>query len=395
MISVADALQLILQNTEPLEAIRIRTDGALDYAISEDVCSEIDFPSFRQSAMDGYAIRYEDYEKGVPIILVAETQAGNVHAFNLSSGQAIRIFTGAMVPEGADTVVMQERVTQSDTHLLIEPHELQMGANIRPVASQCHKGEKVMQKGDRLSPGASAFLTGLGMEWVPVCRKPVIRIINTGKELMPAGSDLQPGQIYESNSVALIQALQSMSLKVDRVRMVDDDVQLLQQAIAEELEQCDVLLLTGGVSVGDYDFVIPAAQANGIETIFHKIRQKPGKPLYFGKKDKKYIVGLPGNPGSVMTCFYMYVVPVMRRLMGYQEITMPHYYLPSLQPIKKKGSLTHFLKAKLYPDGVYILDHQESYKMNAFARANALIEIPEEKNSTEKGELVKVYLLYT
>lgn len=240
-----------------------------------------------------------------------------------------------------------------------------------------------------------AFLSGLGINEIEIYRRPKIAIINTGKELVKTGGKLKEGQIYESNSYSLHNALAALHITPQKTVIVNDDFEEIKKEISSSLKENDILLITGGVSVGDYDYVPQALAANGVKEVFHKIKQKPGKPLYFGIKDKTLIFGLPGNPASVLTCFYQYVIPSIKKMMGFKEYELRHLLLPCLNHYEKKKGLTHFLKAKLHQNGtVEILAHQESYKMNTYSIANALVEIDEDCTEICKGNLIKTYIFY-
>ncbi len=395
MLSVELTRKRLEEEIQSTPSILIDLNEAVDYAVSEDIISTIHFPSFDQSAMDGYAFRMEDLSKFAQLEIIGEEQAGDtLEKCLLKEGCAYRIFTGAKIPLGADTVVMQEKTQRTDHHLKIIDHDLKKGSNIRTIGSQTQKGDKVVPKGARITPGTASLIAGLGLSSIPVFQKPTITILTTGKELILPGLSIQSGQIYESNSFSLKHALQTMGLKPIEINWVDDTLKATNLAIEQSLLHSDVIIITGGVSVGDYDFVIPALVQNGVTQLIHNVKQKPGKPFYVGKKENKYIFGLPGNPASVLTCFYMYVLPSLRKMMGFTQTGLTSLYLPLHSNFKKKSGLTHFLKAIVHERSVELLDHQESYKMNSFAIANALVELEEDATECIKGDLVKTHLLY-
>jgi len=394
MISVDEAKQLVQQHTKPGNSIFLDLYDACGFAAANDISSPIDFPSFRQSAMDGYAFRLDDLKENSTLLVEQEIQAGNnIENIRLKKGEAIRIFTGAKVPDEADTVVMQEHVERIGNEIRILNTNLTMGSNIRPVASQTKAGDCIVQKGKPMNAATAGLLAGLGISKIEVIEKPRCIILTTGKELVKPGYTLQVGKIFESNSYALGMALNQMHLEASEILWVDDDEEQTSKAIEQALDKADILLITGGVSVGEYDFVSKALAKNGVLEIFHKVKQKPGKPLYFGTKGNKIIFGLPGNPGSVLTCFYEYVVACLRLKMGFTNTDLLTLRLPLLHDIEKKAGLTHFLKGKMNASGVEVLDHQESYKMNAFAEADCLIRVDEDICVIRKGEWVSVHLL--
>lgn len=398
MISVGEGKKLIQETISNENTIKIEISNGVGYALANDIFAPIHFPSFRQSAMDGYAIRYEDLLVSNSFIVQDEIQAGDNATVVLEKGNAVRIFTGAKVPDGADTVVQQEATEEiptikNPTSKTINIQLATFNSNIRSVGSQCKYNDLILKKGTSLQAGTISLLANLGIQKINVFQKPRICILNTGKELLKLGNSLQDGKVYESNSFSLVHVLKQMHIDITAIYWVDDDLAKTIKAVEQALLQCEFLLVTGGVSVGDYDFVLESLQQNNVEIIFHKLKQKPGKPLLFGKKENKFIFGLPGNPASVLTCFYQYVYPALRQYIGFSAVDLLKINLPILNSYSKKAGLTHFLKAIIHEDSIEILDHQESYKMNSFAVANALVEINAEKELVEKGELVKVYVL--
>ena len=360
--------------------------------LAEDVYAAIDIPAFPQSSMDGYAFSFNDWQKNRKLKIAGEVAAGNHETFNLSAGNAVRIFTGAAVPPGADTVIMQEKVKTQNGVLIIEDETLQVGNSVRPKGSEIKAGALALEKGDLLSPAAIGFLAGIGLVEVKVYSNPSISIIITGNELQEPGKPLQHGQVYESNSFALKAVLGQLSIENIEVLYATDNREIVTITLQKALKQSDVVLLTGGISVGDYDFVLQAATDCGVEKLFHKIKQRPGKPLYFGKKGNKLVFGLPGNPSSVLTCFYQYVIPALEKL-SKRKISLRSLKAPLANAFQKNTGLTHFLKGFYDGKTAASLDAQESYRLSSFAKANCLIQIDEDVTTLKEGELVDVYLL--
>ncbi|MCW3118580.1 MAG: molybdopterin molybdenumtransferase MoeA, partial [Chitinophagaceae bacterium] len=296
------------------------------------------------------------------------------------------------VPTGADTVVMQEKTKTENGLLIIEDKTLETGLNVRPKGSEIKAGALAFTKNSLLTPAAIGFLAGIGHTEVNVYPFPRICIIITGNELQQPGEPLQYGQVYESNSFALTSALQQLSIREIDVIRADDELDSLTGILNNALHQHDVVLITGGASVGDYDFVLQAAAGCGVETIFHKIKQRPGKPLFFGKKENKLVFGLPGNPASVITCFYEYVAPALAQLSN-KKFNLQKLEIPLAKPFKKPAGLTHFLKGFYDGKSVTPLHAQESYRLSSFANANCLIQINEEVTECKEGEAVEIHLL--
>ncbi|MCC6371741.1 MAG: molybdopterin molybdotransferase MoeA [Bacteroidia bacterium] len=393
MISVKEARQLIYGNA--IEAIKKNMSlyDAGNYVLAEDVYSPINVPPFHQSAMDGYAFRFLDWKKNEALAIVDEIQAGAIGTDDYEVNTAVRIYTGAPIPKNYDTVVMQEKVRVDGKQLFIEDEQIRQGLNVRLSGSQTEQGSLALKKGTVISPGVAGYLAGLGFQKVPVFSPPKVCIINTGKELTPPGNELTPGKIYESNSYSLNAALLETGIKPSNILWCDDNQVQLTQLIQHQLSNCDVLILSGGVSVGDYDFVDRALANCGATCIFHKVKQKPGKPLYFGKRNNTLVFGLPGNPAAVLTCFYEYIQPLLNKLMGREEENRKNIVLPLAAPYSKKAGLTHFLKGKLSGTEVLPLNGQESYLMNSFVVADCIIELEEDKSNFEKGDLVEVHLI--
>lgn len=393
MISVQEAKELIAAEIKPSKQIELNLQDALGYVLCEDIYSPINFPTYAQSAMDGYGFCMSTWDASKPLRVSAEIQAGqNVEQLIIETQCACRIFTGAPIPTGVDTVVMQEKIIREGDLLFVKDEQLEHGQHIRGIASQTKQGDLVLAQGHQINPMSAGLLSSVGISTVCVYRAPKIILLHTGKELVAPGNMLQHGQVYESNSVALRLALQSLPHEIIYIRYIDDDEIETTNMIEEALRQADFILLTGGVSVGDYDFVLSALEKNNVVQHFHKIKQKPGKPLYFGSKENCFVFGLPGNPGSVMTCFYHYVKPALLLYLGSVGYNSRSILLPIASTYTKNAGLTHFLKGKIVGTEICILDHQESYKMNSFALADGFIEIEEACIKKEKGELVKVYL---
>jgi len=392
MISVTEAKEKIINNTATLAPVKSVLSFAAGKVLAEDVYSPIDIPAFDQSSMDGYAFSFNDWQSNPLLEVKGEIAAGSHEVAALTAGSAVRIFTGAAVPPGADTVVMQEKIKIQNDHLVVEDGTVSQGLNIRIMGSEIKAGEMAMAKDSVLTPAAIGFLASVGIIEVLIYPNPSISIIVTGNELQVPGNPLQPGQVYESNSFSLQAALKQLHITDVKVYKAEDTLEKVTQVLKEAMERSDIVFLTGGVSVGDYDFVASAAEQNGIEKVFHKIKQRPGKPLYFGKMHNKLIFGLPGNPASVLTCFYEYAEPALKKMVK-QKTGMQITQAPLAGPFKKAAGLTHFLKG--YYDGktATALHAQESYRLSSFANANCLIKIDEEVTMCDKGEPVEIHLL--
>lgn len=389
MIDVTTAKEHIRKTVSKLNAIKLPLHKSLGLVLAEDILSPINMPPFDQSAMDGYALKFHD---ALDYKVVAEIQAGSTLNPTMQAGQAIRIFTGAAVPSNADAVIMQEKTTRSGDFIRIEAQPA-LGTNIRPKAEQIEQNSLALVKRSLLSPAAIGFLAGLGVQEVSVTRQPNISVITTGNELVKAGQDLERGQIYESNAIMLTMAIEDCGFSVAKNLHIRDNYAETLALLETEIAQQDFVFITGGISVGDYDFVGKALAELEVEQIFYKIKQKPGKPIYMGKKGNCIIFALPGNPASALTCFYQYGLMSLKIATGHPKVELAKAFLPLAETYHKKGARAHFLKAEASFDSVQYLNSQSSAMLISFAAANALIYIPEDKMVVEKGELVEVHYL--
>jgi len=392
MISVAEAKKIIKENTPESKPVQLPLQKAAGMVLAADVYATSDIPPFNQSSMDGYAFSFDGWQQHKNLQVAGEVPAGTNEMLSFSAQQAVRIFTGAPVPDTADTVVMQEKVKVANGELIIEDGQIARGANVRSKGSEIKTGSLALVKGDFLSPAAIGFLAGIGIIDVTVFAKPSVSIIVTGKELQQPGHPLQYGQVYESNSLTLLAALQRLHIGGVKILLVDDDLEILKNILQNELISSDMVLLSGGISVGDYDFVLEAATQCGVNKLFHRIKQRPGKPLYFGKKDDQLVFGLPGNPSSVLTCFYEYVVPALLQFTGSKK-SIQTLQVPLAKAFDKAAGLTHFLKGFYDGEKAMPLDAQESYRLSSFATANCLVQINEEVTHCDEGGIVEIHLL--
>lgn len=384
MIQVEQALSIIAENSTKMPAQKIDVHKALGYVLAETVYSPIDMPPFRQSAMDGYAfIQGEKHQYDV----VSSSQAGDHANIKLRENEAVRIFTGAFVPDDADTVVMQEHVMANENSILITIMPTQF-ANVREKGEQIKKEEVVFDANTLITPAAIGFLACLGITEITVYKKPKIAILVTGNELVKPGKKLPKGKIYESNSVMLQAALQTIGIKKIKSYKVKDNLKATKKALKDILAKNDVILISGGISVGDYDFVKEALLANDVEELFYKINQKPGKPMFFGRKKDSLVFALPGNPASSLTNFYVYVYPAIRNRMGFSAIHLPKLMRKLNSEITNSTGKTLFLKALYDETHVTVLDSQSSAMLNTFAIANSLLIVPNDTENLKKDALV-------
>ncbi len=339
--------------------------------------------------MDGYALCLFE---GLEYEIIGEIKAGDSHLVELLPGQAIKIFTGAAVPDSAQAVIQIEKVSEKDGRLFLQ-EPVKPETNVRPVGEQISVGELALEKGTLLNAAAIGFLAGLGFTSAKVFQKPNVGIVVTGNELTKPGEPLEYGKVYESNGIMLATALKEAYFEKVTLYEVNDDFENTKNKLAEALSENEVVLVSGGISVGDYDFVARALKELEVETLFYKVNQKPGKPLFAGKTKDKIIFALPGNPAAALTCFYVYVVPTLFILSG----KAPNYSQSRLISIAHDYSVrntrSQFLKANIVNDEANVLSHQASSMLNSFAVSNGLVFVPDGIYELKKGDKVEVYLL--
>jgi molybdopterin molybdotransferase len=389
MISVQEAFSVLEQNLPALHKVEYSLSQARKHILAESLFSPINMPPFRQSAMDGFALCLHDafvYE------IIGEIKAGDSHLVELLPGQAIKIFTGAAVPDSAQAVIQIEKVAANGTQLLLEESVLPE-TNVRPIGEQISAGDLALEKGILLNAAAIGFLAGLGFTAVTVYKKPKIGIVVTGNELTKPGSPLEFGKVYESNGIMLQSALVDAFYSAVTLYEVNDDFENTKNILQEALTTNEVVLVSGGISVGDYDFVAQALKELQVETLFYKVNQKPGKPLFAGKLHDKMIFALPGNPAACLTCFYVYVLPTLAILSGVEANYEQAVLFPLSDDFEVKNTRSQFLKASISNGEAQILTHQNSSMLNSFSVANGLIYVSNGYYELNKGEMVKVYLL--
>lgn len=390
MISIDDAISLVKKNGQPLLKQAIKpVEKAGGYILSQDIYSPINMPPFRQSAMDGYAV---NLHHNLNYVLIGEVKAGDGHQPILESGQAIRIFTGAAVPDSANAVIMQEKVKVIEGEIVIDDTVLPK-INIRPAGEQVKAGDLALSKGTKLTPAAIGYLLSLGITTVNVYKKPQIGIVTTGNELIEPGEELAYGKIYESNSKMLLSALYNLKFYDITLYKVEDNYEKTLETLGTSIYNNDLTLITGGISVGDYDYVGKALAELNVQELFYKVMQKPGKPLFYGKKGESHVFALPGNPAAALSCFYVYVFITLQCFTNKETMELPKLKAISKSKFEKKGDRPQFLKG-IYKNGeVEILEGQNSSMLQTFALANALVFLPQEVMKVDQGDTVEAILL--
>lgn len=387
MIDVAEAKQRMMSNVRLMPGERVALIDALGRYVAEDVVAPFDHPLFNCSAMDGYAFAFGATEWKV----IGEVAAGDVFPRALAKGECVRIFTGAMVPEGADTVVMQELAQRFGNTMTHTDVKLKHGGNVRRKGEQLRTGDVVLMKGAKLDASAIGLLASVGIAEVTVAQRPRIAVLISGNEFA-GGAIPKPGKIFGSNGVMLQAALREFGIDVDVVQ-VDDDREALIAAWKIAAQAHDLIISTGGVSVGDHDLVRPTLDALGAAIIFHGVMQKPGKPMLFAKLNDTPVFGLPGNPRAVMVLFREYVAPFIRAMQAAAAPWMRPDRLPITQALIIKGNRAEFRAARVQNGQVELLADEGSHMLRSLSEANALAFIPAELREIKPGEPIEVHFI--
>ncbi|WP_421898351.1 gephyrin-like molybdotransferase Glp [Marinoscillum sp.] len=369
MVSIEEAFEYIAAQRPVRVKQHVQVSEAVGLHLADVVVSPMDIPVFDNSAMDGYALcgASDTYQ------IIGEVAAGSQSELTLEQGQAARIFTGARVPKGTTAVIMQEK-TNVEGNVLTLSEIPAAGTNLRLRGEEIRQGQEVFQVGHCVNAATVGMLLTLGMTSVSVYARPRVGVLVTGNELVEAGEPLGEGQIYESNGGSLQAALRQLPVDITAVRRVTDNFEATSRAIGDLLGEVDVLLISGGISVGDYDFVKEALAQNDVEEIFYKVNQKPGKPLFFGRRENQFVYALPGNPASSLTCFYLYVTPLIYQFLGRSSRTREKVNLG--HDFEVRGTRPTFYRAKVEPEHATILDKQSSSMLHSFAMGNALVFLP-------------------
>lgn len=397
-LSVTEVQQRIIDNTKAVDGIeQVDIRHALGRVLATDIIAAFNTPPCDNSGMDGYAFRSKDInEKQTTLSLniVGQSFAGHPYTGKIAAGEAIRIMTGAQVPDGVDTVVMQEHTeTPDDAAVLITtiPKPL---ANVRKAGDDLKTGQTFLSKGKKLSPTDLAFLATQGIAEVKVTRKLRVAFFSTGDELCSIGETLGEGDIYDSNRYSIYGLLKNMDIDIVDMGVIKDDRQAVEEAFISASNVADAVITSGGVSVGDADFVKETLEKLG-RINFWKISMKPGKPLAFGTLGNSLFFGLPGNPVAVIATFYQFVQPALKRMRG-QDVLLPMVIkAKTTELLKKRPGRTDFQRGILEQaeNGELTVRNagtQESHVLTAMSRANCFIVIPAQSGSIAAGEMVDV-----
>jgi molybdopterin molybdotransferase len=392
LISVAEAQRLVLERAHRLDAERVPVERAAGRVLAEPASALTDLPPFPSSAMDGFAVRAADAEVGARLPVADRIAAGSPAGRPLGAGEAMGISTGGAVPEGADAVIPIELV--DDTGDAIEVREpVPSGANVRARGSDVSAGDTVLEPGIRLGPGQVGALAAAGVHEVQCTKRPRVGILVTGSELKAPGNPLGPGEIYESNGLLLATALQLAGAVPAQLGVVGDDADELERAMERALLGFDMLITSGGASVGPHDLVRETQAVLRVEEVFWGVAVKPGKPVAFAMRRDHLVFNLPGNPVSVLVTFELFVRPAVNALLGLPD-PEPRYLQGTLEAaVRRNRERDEFVRARSRREGdetfLAPIEGQESHMIARAGRADALIAVEAGEGELAAGAAVR------
>ncbi len=401
MLSVEDALTRILANIKVLDTIKVPLSETRGMVLGEDIIAQEDIPPFDNSAMDGFALRSYDSKRpdggSTRLRVVGEVAAGYVAEQEVEEGTAMRIMTGAPVPKGADSVIQVEltRNAGPDSDWVEILQTVEAGNNIRPAGDDMRRGQTIMIRGTEIGPWEIGILATLGVAYVPVIRRARVAILGTGDEIVDIDQPLQPGKIRNSNSYLLEAAVRSAGAEAHRLGIARDTTASLREKFAEATHY-DLILTSGGVSVGDFDLVKDIMAEQG-QVSFWRINMRPGKPVAFGHIGGVPLLGLPGNPVSSAVTFELFGRPVLRKLQGHSQLSKPQVEVIVSDGVQDQAMRRHYVRAWVeWRDGHFVAHttgNQGSHMMTSLLHANALLIVPEGGVKINAGDKAQAIML--
>ncbi|SJZ89172.1 molybdopterin molybdotransferase MoeA [Selenihalanaerobacter shriftii] len=400
MIDIDIALEKVLNRAKINDNVRVPILESLGFVIAEEIYANDTIPPFDKSAMDGYAVKYIDTIGSTKVDpnllnLVGEVPAGHPSDYQLKSGEALKIMTGAPIPKGADAVLRKERAHLKGNQIEVLV-EVSKGKDICPAGEDVEKGELIFSPGTKITPAVVGMLATLGYDEVTVYRQPEVAILATGDELVDINDDLKAGKIRNSNTYSIAAQVKTYGGKPKILGIGRDKLTKLKEKIKLSLES-DILITTGGVSVGEYDLIQDVYKELGIDILFKKVAMKPGKPVTFGVYNDKPVFGLPGNPAAAMVGFEIFVRPTLLKLMGQQDLKFKRVTAKLKESVEKKKGRRHYLRTILTrkdnENFVSKAGTQGSGVLHTFANANSLAVVPKDIEYLAKGSEVEVLTL--
>ena len=397
LIDHREAVRLVLENAPRLPVARVPLMEAQGLALAEDVRARFDSPPFDNSAVDGYALRSIDAEAGRVFRVVDEAPAGRPARKSVGEGEAVKIFTGGLIPQGADAVAMVENTSGWGEEFELKK-TVAPGNNLRPAGEDVREGEVILHVGTEIGAPEIGLAATQGYGELPIYRRPRVVVLSTGSELVEPGTrDLDPGEIFDSNSFALLAQAREAGADARRITAASDDAEVLRTAMKEALTSADVVVTSGGVSVGQRDLVKGALLDLGVEQIFWGIKLKPGKPVFFGTREDARFFGLPGNPVSAMVCFELFVRPTLMRMTGREDKHRPRIEVYFDEDIENRFGRMHAMRVNLSRTEkgwrAESVGAQGSGLVSSLTKADALALIGPESEGVWAGEPVEAIVL--
>lgn len=391
MIELEEAKELVLDRIQPVEHEGVSIANAFQRVLAQDVTAKLDMPPFDRSPLDGYAYQATGVDpKTLQLTIVCEIPAGTISERKIVAGEAARIYTGAPIPPGANCVVRQED-TESDLVQVKISRPVMPGSNIVPRGEEIKEGELLLTRGIYLTPPAIGLMAAVGWDQVQVYRRPRVGLLATGSELMDVGQPLLPSKIYNSNSYTLRGMLQKAGCEVTVIPIVSDQIEDTLGAL-EKVADADIVISTGGASVGDYDIMRHALAQFGCEMLFWKLNLKPGTPASVGQKRKQLFFSLSGNPAAAVVTFELLVRPVLRKLSGFSSVEEKKFLVKMANGFAKTGKQRRFLRAQaVFKDGEIWADlapAQGSGVLRSLIGSQLLVDVPANHGPVNEGELL-------
>jgi len=384
MIQLNKAVEIMQSMEVKVRTEKIPVTKSLGRVLAEDVFSGLDSPPFAKSAMDGFA--YNSDDEGNELKIIETIPAGHIPQKEIKAGECSKIMTGAMIPKGADKVVKIENCTIGDGCVRFQKEK---NDNIIKKGENLKTGEKVLEK-CIIRPQEIGILSSLGLAEIEVARQPLTGVITTGTELKNPGKKLEPGQIYNSNGYQISAQIEKMNCKAKYFGTVPDDPEKTFLIIKNAMEECDVLILSGGVSMGDFDFVPKMLERNGVDILLHKVAIKPGKPTLFGEKNGKFVFGLPGNPVSTFIIFEVFIKPFLFKMMGLDFVPHIQKGILSATIKRKRTERVEYFPVLFTKGEIFPVKYHGSAHLNLLGRTNALIKIEQGISAIIEGSEIDV-----
>ncbi len=396
ILSVQQALHVIQQQVSELDNQQtVILSQALNRTLAEDIISPINVPNFNNSAMDGYGFRHQDLpaEGSRSFKLIGQALAGQVFEQTIGEFECVRIMTGARIPDGVDTVIEQEKTERLEDYIIIASGQ-KKGANVRYIGEDIARGRVVLLAGSLIGPAQMGVLASLGIASVRIHRKPRVAVFSSGDEIRSIGETLEGNQIYDSNRYTILGMLEKLSVEVVDLGVILDTQEVIEQTLKSVASEVDMIITSGGVSVGDADYIKQALDKNG-EILFSKLHIKPGRPLTFGHLDNTLFFGLPGNPVAVMVTFMYFVRPALLQLLGRKDTQLQDFEVVCQSDMRKLPGRTEIQRGILQQTEtgltVQTTGRQGSGVLSSMSRGNCFIYLPHEAESIKAGDRVIVH----